>query len=294
MWTHIEVVDECSPSSADGVWISTFTPDELQRPRRRDRARPAAGRRAVRGQGQHRRGRAARPPPACPDFAYCPTGTAPVVRRLLDAGAIVVGKTNLDQFATGLTGARSPYGAPESVFGGGLISGGSSSGSAVAVAAGTGRLRARHRHRRLRPGAGRAQRHRRAQADPRAAQHAGVVPACRSLDCVSVFAPDLADADRVLAGRPAARTRRPVVAAAGQRPRASADAADRRSPERPRLLRRRRPGGGVRRRLRRRRHRSTSGRCSRPATCSTAGRGWPSGWPTWATSSPPTPTRCCR
>src|SRR4029453_15024396 len=70
-------------------------------------------------------------PAACPDFAYVPERTAPVVQRLLDAGATLVGKTNLDQFATGLTGARSPYGAPESVFGGGLISGGSSSGSAV-------------------------------------------------------------------------------------------------------------------------------------------------------------------
>src|SRR5262245_61664298 len=73
---------------------------------------------------------------ACPAFAYLPERTAPVVQRLLDAGAVLTGKTNLDQFATGLTGARSPYGAPESIFGDGLISGGSSSGSAVAVAAG--------------------------------------------------------------------------------------------------------------------------------------------------------------
>ena len=58
------------------------------------------------------------------------------MRLLREAGALVVGKTNLDQFATGLNGTRSPYGACESVFGGDLISGGSSSGSAVAVAAG--------------------------------------------------------------------------------------------------------------------------------------------------------------
>ena len=68
---------------------------------------------------------------ACPAFAYCPAVDATSVRLLLEAGAIAVGKTNLDQFATGLGGTRSPYGAPESVFGGDLISGGSSSGSAA-------------------------------------------------------------------------------------------------------------------------------------------------------------------
>ncbi|MFN2535887.1 MAG: amidase family protein, partial [Pseudonocardiaceae bacterium] len=72
----------------------------------------------------------------CPAFRYWPDRNASCVQRLVDAGAIVVGKTNMDQFATGLTGTRSPYGAAQSVFGGGLIAGGSSSGSAVAVAAG--------------------------------------------------------------------------------------------------------------------------------------------------------------
>ncbi|MEV6636251.1 allophanate hydrolase [Actinoplanes sp. NPDC051470] len=128
---------------------------------------------------------------ACPDFAYVPERTAPVVQRLLDAGARLVGKTNLDQFATGLTGARSPYGAPESVFGGGLISGGSSSGSAVAVAAGevdfslgtdtagSGRVPAAlNGIVGLKPTRG-------------LLSTAGVVPACRSLDCVSVFARDV-------------------------------------------------------------------------------------------------------
>ena len=73
---------------------------------------------------------------ACPDFAYRPERSASAVQRATDAGAIVVGKTNLDQFATGLVGVRSPYGIPESVFGQGLVSGGSSSGSAIAVATG--------------------------------------------------------------------------------------------------------------------------------------------------------------
>jgi allophanate hydrolase len=133
----------------------------------------------------------------CPDFAYQAERHAPVVRRLLDSGAAVAGKTNLDQFATGLTGTRSPYGAPESVFGGGLISGGSSSGSAVAVAegsvdfalgtdtAGSGRVPAAlNGIVGIKPTRG-------------LLSTMGVVPACRSLDCVSVFARDIATADRV-------------------------------------------------------------------------------------------------
>ncbi|GAA4689353.1 hypothetical protein GCM10023215_26990 [Pseudonocardia yuanmonensis] len=140
---------------------------------------------------------------ACPAFAYTPTVDAGAVRRLREAGAIVVGKTNLDQFATGLNGGRSPYGAPESVFGGDLISGGSSSGSAVAVAAGivpvalgtdtagSGRVPAAlNGVVGLKPTRG-------------LVGASGVVPACRSLDCVSVFTRDVADAAavlRVLAG----------------------------------------------------------------------------------------------
>ncbi len=135
---------------------------------------------------------------ACPQFAYSPDFDATSVRLLLDAGAIAVGKTNLDQFATGLSGTRSPYGAPESVFGGDLISGGSSSGSAVAVAAGvvafalgtdtagSGRVPAAlNGIVGLKPTRG-------------LVSTAGVVPACRSLDCVSVFANDLDDARAVL------------------------------------------------------------------------------------------------
>lgn len=138
----------------------------------------------------------------CPEFAYRPDRTAPVVRRLLDAGAMLVGKTNLDQFATGLTGARSPYGSCESVFGGGLAAGGSSSGSALAVAAGlvtfalgtdtagSGRVPAAlNGIIGLKPTRG-------------LFSTAGVVPACRSLDCVSVFTTVVADAVAVLhAGR---------------------------------------------------------------------------------------------
>src|SRR6202045_1625502 len=72
----------------------------------------------------------------CPAFAYTPCETAPAVARLLAAGGILLGKTNLDQFATGLVGTRSPYGIPRNPINGRLIPGGSSSGSAVAVAAG--------------------------------------------------------------------------------------------------------------------------------------------------------------
>ena len=73
---------------------------------------------------------------ACPEFAYVPQRSATIVQRLEAAGAVLIGKTNLDQFATGLNGTRSPYGIPASAFGPDYISGGSSSGSAVAVAAG--------------------------------------------------------------------------------------------------------------------------------------------------------------
>jgi len=97
----------------------------------------------------------------CPAFAYTPQHHAFVVERLLAAGAILMGKTNLDQFATGLVGTRSPYGAPRCVFDSRYVSGGSSSGSAVAVAAGlvafalgtdtagSGRIPAIQQHRRI-------------------------------------------------------------------------------------------------------------------------------------------------
>jgi len=135
---------------------------------------------------------------ACPAFSYKPDRNATVVQNLLDAGAILIGKTNLDQFATGLVGTRSPYGAPRNVFDADYVSGGSSSGSAVAVAAGlvafslgtdtagSGRVPAAFNDIvGLKPTRG-------------IVSMAGVVPACRSLDCVSVFANDSEDAVKVL------------------------------------------------------------------------------------------------
>ena len=133
----------------------------------------------------------------CPEFTYTPTADATVVARLRAAGAVPVGKTNLDQFATGLVGVRSPHGVPRNPWDAALIPGGSSSGSACAVAAG------------LVPvalgtdtaGSGRV---------PAACTSivgfkptkgwlstTGVVPAVRSLDCVSVFAHTVSDAWQV-------------------------------------------------------------------------------------------------
>jgi allophanate hydrolase len=135
---------------------------------------------------------------ACPGFAYEANESAEVVRRLVGAGAIVVGKTNLDQFATGLVGVRSPYGVPRNPFDPAFVPGGSSSGSAVAVSsglvsfslgtdtAGSGRVPAGFNNIvGLKP-------------TPGLFSTEGVVPACRSLDCVSVFALSCADADTVL------------------------------------------------------------------------------------------------
>jgi allophanate hydrolase len=134
----------------------------------------------------------------CPGFAREAEQTAPVVQRLLDAGALLVGKTNMDQFATGLVGMRSPYGACWSVFDRTRVSGGSSSGSAVAVAlghvtfalgtdtAGSGRVPAAFNGLvGLKPTRG-------------LLSTRGVVPACASLDCVSVLAAGAADAAAVL------------------------------------------------------------------------------------------------
>ena len=131
---------------------------------------------------------------ACPAFAYQPAADATSVARLRAAGAIVIGKTNLDQFATGLVGTRSPYGVPRNPFDATLIPGGSSSGSAVAVAAGlvplslgtdtagSGRVPAALNNIvGLKPSLG-------------LVSTAGVVPACRTLDCVSVFALTVDDA----------------------------------------------------------------------------------------------------
>jgi allophanate hydrolase len=136
---------------------------------------------------------------ACPAFAYKPQRDATAVARLRAAGAIVIGKTNLDQFATGLVGVRSPYGVPRNAINPELVPGGSSSGSAAAVGAGlvplalgtdtagSGRVPAGLNNIvGLKPSLG-------------LISTAGVVPACRSLDCVSVFALTTDDAWAALA-----------------------------------------------------------------------------------------------
>jgi allophanate hydrolase len=130
---------------------------------------------------------------ACPAFAYRPEKDATIVARLKAAGALVLGKTNLDQFATGLNGTRSPYGAPRSVFNADYVSGGSSSGSAVAVAAGlvpfalgtdtagSGRVPAAFNNVvGIKP-------------TPGLLSATGVIPACQSLDCVSILSASVAD-----------------------------------------------------------------------------------------------------
>ncbi len=131
---------------------------------------------------------------ACPAFSYSPTQDSTAVAKLRAAGAIIIGKTNLDQFATGLVGVRSPYGIPVNPVRNDLIPGGSSSGSAVAVSAGlvplalgtdtagSGRVPAMLNNIvGLKPSLG-------------LISNAGLVPACRTLDCISVFALTVDDA----------------------------------------------------------------------------------------------------
>ena len=134
---------------------------------------------------------------ACPAFSYTPTRSAFVVQRLIDAGAIPIGKTNLDQFATGLNGTRSPYGVPRNFYNPAFISGGSSSGSAISVAAGladfalgtdtagSGRVPAGFNNLiGLKPTRG-------------SWSTGGLVPACRTLDCITVLTSTLAKAERI-------------------------------------------------------------------------------------------------
>lgn len=135
----------------------------------------------------------------CPEFAYTPGESAFLIQQLVAAGAVPLGKTNLDQFATGLNGTRSPYGACQNAFNPAFVSGGSSSGSAVSVAkgwvtfslgtdtAGSGRVPASFNNLvGLKPSIG-------------LLSATGVVPACRSVDTVSIFALTAADAQAVLA-----------------------------------------------------------------------------------------------
>ena len=134
----------------------------------------------------------------CPDYSFEPSFSSPVVEKLIKAGAILLGKTNMDQFATGLVGTRSPYGNCKNAINPKYISGGSSSGSAVAVSkglvsfslgtdtAGSGRVPAAFNNIvGLKPTRGMI-------------SNSGVVPACRSLDCLSIFALNTSDAAEVM------------------------------------------------------------------------------------------------
>ena len=199
----IEDIHERCPTFADhNIWISLFD---------RDRLRRYAGEVEARGiESQPLYGipfaikdnidLAEIPTTAgCPDFAYTPTRSAAVVERLMAAGAIPIGKSNLDQFATGLVGTRSPYGPCRNAFDPNYISGGSSAGSAVAVAlglasfslgtdtAGSGRVPAAFNNLiGLKPTCG-------------LLSTRGVVPACRTLDAVSIFALTAEDAAQIAA-----------------------------------------------------------------------------------------------
>lgn len=136
---------------------------------------------------------------ACESFAYTPDSSAQVVQQLIEAGAIPVGKANLDQFATGLNGTRSPYGPGRNAFNPAYISGGSSAGSAVSVGlglasfslgtdtAGSGRVPACFNNLvGVKPTRG-------------LLSSTGLVPACKSLDCITIFAYSTDDANTVLA-----------------------------------------------------------------------------------------------
>jgi allophanate hydrolase len=195
-----KLIVERRKHSAHNIWISVVTDDAL-----RARARELADRQpqslplygvpfAIKDNIDY----AALPTTAgCADFAYRAAESNPVVQALIDAGAIAIGKTNLDQFATGLVGTRSPYGICTNAFDPTYISGGSSSGSAVAVAlglasfslgtdtAGSGRVPAAFNNLvGYKPTLG-------------SLSMRGVVPACRSLDAMSIFALTAEDAARV-------------------------------------------------------------------------------------------------
>ncbi|NNN32902.1 allophanate hydrolase [Streptomyces sp. S3(2020)] len=196
-YARIEAVDRPE------IWIDLRPQDEVEAEARALAERVAAGERlplacrllAVKGNIDV----AGLPTTAgCPAYAYHPEADAPVVARLRAAGAIVLGTTNLDQFATGLVGTRSPHGAVRGAHDPERISGGSSSGSAVAVAlgiadlalgtdtAGSGRVPAAFNGIvGLKPTRG-------------LVPTAGVVPACASLDCVTVFARTLPEAEQAL------------------------------------------------------------------------------------------------
>lgn len=199
--TAARVADAMAARGDDGTWITPVPRDELLAAAAAIERRPGARTLPLYGVpfGVKDSIDVAGYPTtlACPDYAYVATRTAPAVQRLLDAGALFVGKTNLDQFATGLNGTRTPYPVPRSVFGGDLISGGSSSGSALAVAlgqvpfcvatdtAGSGRVPAAlNGIVGWKPSRG-------------LISTVGLVPACKSLDCLTLMATTVEDLDLV-------------------------------------------------------------------------------------------------
>jgi allophanate hydrolase len=200
--TAARVADAITARGDDGTWLATVPRDELLAVAAEIESRPGARTLPLYGVpfGVKDSIDVAGVPTtlSCPDYAYVADRTAPAVQRLLDAGALYVGKTNLDQFATGLNGTRTPYTVPRSVYGGDMISGGSSSGSALAVAlgqvpfavatdtAGSGRVPAAlNGVVGFKPSRG-------------LISTVGLVPACKSLDCLSVMAGCIGDVDRVL------------------------------------------------------------------------------------------------
>jgi allophanate hydrolase len=199
--TALRVADAIAARGDDGTWLSTVPRDELLAAAAAIENRPGARTLPLYGVpfGVKDSIDVEGVPTtlSCPDYAYVPSISAPVVRRLLEAGALYVGKTNLDQFATGLNGTRTPHTIPRSVYGGDMISGGSSSGSALAVAlgqvpfavatdtAGSGRVPAAlNGVVGFKPSRG-------------LISTVGLVPACKSLDCVTVMAGCIDDVDRV-------------------------------------------------------------------------------------------------
>lgn len=197
--TPLDVVDEvlsrCAALADPAVFISVTPDDDLRRQARDLTGRPGLPLYGIPFAVKDNIDAAGLPTTAgCAAYAYDPVDDSAVVSRLRAAGALVIGKTNLDQFATGLNGTRSPYGAPRSVFDADYVSGGSSSGSAVAVAAGlavfalgtdtagSGRVPAAFNNLvGIKP-------------TPGLVPNTGVVPACRSVDVVTVFAGTVADA----------------------------------------------------------------------------------------------------
>ncbi|NMN97649.1 allophanate hydrolase [Antrihabitans stalactiti] len=199
--TAVRVADAIEARGDDGTWISVVDREDLFAAAQELESRPDAHSLPLYGVpfgvkdsidvAGHRTTL------ACPDFGYIATDTAPAITRLLEAGALYVGKTSLDQFATGLNGTRTPHTIPRSVFGGNMISGGSSSGSALAVAlgqvpfavatdtAGSGRVPAAlNGVVGFKPSRG-------------LISAIGLVPACKSLDCMTVMAGCIDDIDRV-------------------------------------------------------------------------------------------------